>query len=178
MKSLKFIIPFIIFMGLILFFWRGLSINPHRIPSVLIGHEIPHFHLSTLEEPDQYIDSQVLLGKVSVLNVFASWCLACHDEHPQLMDIALNTDVPIYGLDYKDSRTNALQLLNHYGNPYRKIGFDDLGSVAINFGVYGTPETFIIDKTGRIRYKQVGPITKEIWQKKMYPLIQQLRQEN
>jgi len=171
------VLPLIFFAVLAAFFWKGLSLNPHRIPSVFINRAIPAFKLGTLENPMQMMSDKALKGKVVLLNVFASWCVACHDEHPLLMDIALHHRIPIYGLDYKDSRKNAKSLLSQYGNPYTKIAFDQNGNVAINWGVYGTPETFLIDKKGIIRFKQIGVLTRAVWDSKMWPLIQKLRAE-
>lgn len=144
---------------------------------MLIGHATPAFNLPSLKKPDVKLSNQLFIGHVSLLNVWATWCVTCAEEHPVLVDIANSHIVPIYGLDYKDNRTHALQWLQHFGNPFKKIGFDGAGDVAINWGVYGTPETFVIDKKGVIRYKQIGPMTHAIWRNKLLPLVLKLKAE-
>lgn len=178
LKVLGFFSPLIIFIIMVLFFWRGLGLDPHAVPSALINTPTPGFNLNRLEQPGVKLNNKIFKGQVSLLNVWATWCVSCADEHPVLIDIAHSKVVPIYGLDYKDNRQDALSWLKRYGNPYRAIGFDHNGSVAINWGVYGTPETFIIDKEGKIRYKQIGPITTEVWQQKLLPIVKQLQRDS
>ncbi len=175
MKIIKTFLPLSIFIILAIFLWRGLYLDPQRLPSALINKPVPQFSLSTLVNTQQSFSQNDLFGHVSLVNVWASWCNSCRDDQPILMDIAQNSHVPIYGFDYKDDRAKALQWLDSYGNPYQKIGFDVEGTVAIDWGVYGTPETFLIDQNGIIKYKQIGPMTVEIWRDKFLPLIQQLQ---
>ena len=170
--------PVCVFFLLLLFLWRGLSINPHQLPSALLDKPAPVFRLPQLQHPNHVMTETIFQGKVSLFNVWASWCVACHTEHPVLMDIALQSKLPIYGLNYKDSRVKATNLLKRFGNPYTLIAYDDSGSAAINWGVYGTPETFVIDKQGIIRYKQLGPISEEDWQKRIKPLVKQLQAQS
>jgi cytochrome c biogenesis protein CcmG/thiol:disulfide interchange protein DsbE len=170
-------LPFVIFAALVIFFWRGLSINPQLIPSTFINKSVPIFDLSTLQSPQKFLNQKIFLGHVSLLNVFASWCDSCAIEHPFLVDIAQKQHILIYGLDYKDNRDSALLYLKKYADPYQLVLFDGTGQAAIDWGVYGTPETFVIDSRGIIRYKQVGILTNEIWQTKMLPLIMKLELE-
>jgi len=160
-KNLWRMVPFLIFMVLALFFWRGLSLDPHEVPSAQVGKALPAFKLPTLES-DKIFTPAVLRGHVVLLNVWASWCAACTEEQIFLMELA-QKGVVIYGLDYKDHPNDAKAWLEEWGNPYRSIGSDRDGKVSIDLGVYGAPETFLIDKTGVIRYRHVGVLTKEIW---------------
>jgi cytochrome c biogenesis protein CcmG, thiol:disulfide interchange protein DsbE len=166
--------PLIFFVALAVILWRGLSLNPQQLPSALINKPIPAFALPQLSHPQNLFSDRQLYGHVTLLNVWATWCSNCQLEHPVLVDISQTQHIPIYGLNYKDSRTRAIQWLQHYGNPYRAIGFDHAGKVAINLGVYGTPETFIIDQHGIIRYKHIGPITQEVWENVIKPEINHL----
>ncbi len=178
LKVLGFFSPLIIFIIMVWFFWSGLSLNPHLVPSALLNTPVPEFNLNRLEQPSVKLTNKIFKDHVSLLNVWATWCVSCADEHPVLIDIAHSKIVPIYGLDYKDDRHDAVAWLKRFGNPYHAIGFDRRGSVAIDWGVYGTPETFIIDKQGRIRYKQIGPITTQLWQQKLLPIVKKLQQES
>lgn len=173
-----FLLPFFIFAGLVVFFWRGLSINPQLVPSTFINKPVPNFDLPMLHSPQEFLNQKIFQGHISLLNVFASWCSSCAMEHPFLVDIAQKQHVLIYGLDYKDNREAALLYLKKYANPYQLVLFDGSGQAAIDWGVYGTPETFIIDSQGIIRYKQIGMLTDEIWQTKMLPLIMKLEKED
>ncbi|MCW5590182.1 MAG: DsbE family thiol:disulfide interchange protein [Legionellales bacterium] len=177
-KSLWALVPIILFLALAALFWRGLNLDPHRIPSPLINKPAPTFYLASLDQPGQWYNNSIFQGQVSLLNVWASWCVTCQDEHAILMSIALDHTLPIYGLDYKDTRQDAEHFIDKLGNPFTKILFDEHGTTAINWGVYGTPETFILDKKGIIRFKQIGAITPEIWQHSMLPLIKKLQQES
>jgi cytochrome c biogenesis protein CcmG/thiol:disulfide interchange protein DsbE len=168
-------VPLIIFIVLALLFWRGLSNDAKIIPSPLINKPAPKFTLTTLAQTKQRYTEDIFKGHVSLLNVFATWCANCLEEHPMLMEIARNYPIAIYGLDYKDQRGAALKYLQQYGNPYRTVLFDANGEVAIDWGVYGAPETFIIDKYGIIRYKYIGAITKKVWYQQMLPVIQKLQ---
>lgn len=173
-----YLIPLICFLILSVFFARGLRLNPREIPSVLINQAAPNFSLPELQNPKKQLTNKIFLGHVSLLHVWASWCNTCAAEHPVIMDLARAYHIPVYALDYKDDRQKALDFLNQYGDPYRAIGFDKEGAVSINFGVYGTPETFLIDSQGIIRYKQVGAITQEVWRSKILPLIEKLNHYN
>jgi len=154
--------------------WNGLSLDPRKIPSPLIGKSLPPFALATVADPARKVSRDELRGRVYLLNVWASWCVACRQEHPFLNELARNKTVSIIGLNYKDKREDALGWLGSLGNPYELSLADNDGRLGIDLGVYGVPETFIIDKQGVIRYKQIGPITPEAWDKKLLPLIKQI----
>ena len=176
MKTISWkLIPIVIFLLLAGFLYRGLSLDPHHLPSVQIGKNLPQFSLPQLEDPQQKFTTDTLKQRVSLLNVWASWCNACFDEQVFLMQLA-REGVPIYGLNYKDKTKNALQWLNQWGNPYQLIAQDKKGKLAIDLGVYGAPETFVIDKQGVIRYRHVGVLNEEVWLKDIQPLMKQLEQ--
>ena len=170
----KFLIPIAVFVAIGLLLAYGLSLDPKKIPSPLIGKPLPAFALADLHKPNQTVTSESLRGKVYLLNVWASWCVACRDEHPLLVELARLKAVPIIGLNYKDKRSDALRWLEGLGNPYDRSLADTDGRVGIELGVYGVPETFVIDKQGVIRYKQIGPMTPEVWEQKLAPLIKEL----
>ncbi|HHO69558.1 MAG TPA: DsbE family thiol:disulfide interchange protein, partial [Gammaproteobacteria bacterium] len=142
---LRYLTPLLLFLALAGLLYKGLSLDPHRVPSPLIGKPAPAFSLPRLQQPDAVLSSDDLKGKVSLLNVWATWCVACRAEHPLLVQLA-RQGVPIYGLNYKDKRPDAQRWLQRYGNPYLANAFDADGRVGIDWGVYGTPETFVIDK--------------------------------
>ncbi len=169
------LIPLAIFLILIVFLSIGLTRDPSLVPSPLIDKQLPEFSLEQVKNMDKTLSSIDLLGQVSLLNVWASWCLACRSEHPLFMELAHSGLVDIYGLNYKDQREDALRWLDLYGDPYITSGHDDTGKIGIEYGVYGVPETFVIDKKGIIRYKHVGPVTDEILEKKILPLIERLK---
>ena len=171
----KFLIPLGIFVVLVIFLGRGLSLDPREVPSPLIGKPAPAFSLSQLDKPAQMIGTEQLLGQVWILNVWASWCAACRDEHPVLVEFSKTGVAPIYGLNYKDKREPAMNWLQQLGNPYTASIFDESGRVGIDFGVYGVPETFVIDKLGVIRYKKTGPVTQETIQSIIVPLVKKLQ---
>ena len=166
--------PLLIFIVLVVFLGIGLTLNPREIPSPLIDKAMPIFSLPQLKDPDKTLSSNDFLSKVSLLNVWASWCVACRSEHPVLLDLSRTGVVNIYGLNYKDKREDALRWLDYYGDPYTKNVHDLNGKLGIDFGVYGVPETFIIDHKGIIRYKHIGPITEDILENKILPIIKQL----
>jgi cytochrome c biogenesis protein CcmG, thiol:disulfide interchange protein DsbE len=170
----KFLIPIGLFALLGILLAYGLKLDPRRIPSPLIDKPLPAFSLSTLENPKKLLANADLKGKVVLINVWASWCVACKQEHPVLLALSRDKQVPIIGLNYKDKREDASQMLKIEGNPYDTIIVDADGRVGIDWGVYGVPETFVVDKQGIIRYKQIGPITPEAWEKTLLPLIQKL----
>ena len=175
MKSLRFILPLLVFVVLLMFLWLGLSLNPREVPSPLIGKPAPPFQLARLDDPAQVVTEQDLRGQVWMLNVWASWCVSCIEEHPVLVQFARSGIVPIYGLNYKDQRDAAQAWLAKNGNPYSVSIVDPDGKVGIDYGVYGVPETYLIDKAGVIRYKQIGPVTPKVLSERILPLIKQLQ---
>jgi cytochrome c biogenesis protein CcmG/thiol:disulfide interchange protein DsbE len=176
-NSLPFIIPGVVLLFLIGLFARGLFLDPTRVRSPLIGKPVPTFSLPELYDPTKKLGQGVFLRQVSLLNVWGAWCVACQDEHPVLVAFARRKLLPIYGLDYHDDHQAALAMLTKGGDPYTQIFEDDSGDVAINWGVYGAPETFLIDKHGLIRDKVIGPLTPDIIDKQLIPEIQQLQAE-
>ena len=174
MRSLKFLVPLAIFAVLTFFLMRGLSLNPREVPSPLIGKPAPAFKLATLAEPATQISREDLLGKVWVLNVWASWCAPCREEHPLVVAFARRAGVPVYGLNYKDQTAAAQNWLRQLGDPYAATLVDADGKVGIDWGVYGVPETFVIDKQGTIRFKHIGPLTEDAIRTKLEPLLKEL----
>ncbi|MCX8049842.1 MAG: DsbE family thiol:disulfide interchange protein [Methylohalobius sp.] len=174
---LKYLLPLGLFAALLILLGIGLTLNPREVPSPLIGQPAPNFTLQRLDDPSQTVSEEIFRGKVSLLNVWASWCLACRQEHPQLMELRKRGEVLLVGLNYKDDRGSALELLERAGNPYQVIAFDGDGKAGIDYGVYGVPETFVIDKQGVIRYKHIGPITPEDWEQKLAPLVRYLEKQ-
>lgn len=175
-RQLRYYLPLVIFLLLALFLWRGLKLDPHKLPSTLLNKPAPEFQLIDIQNIGRFFSKQQLLGKVSLVNVWATWCTACQQEHAVLLDIANTQRVAIYGLDYKDDMQTAKKWLSQYGNPYQAVGFDGTGQVAIDWGVYGTPETFLVDQQGVIQYKHIGALTHEVWEKEFLPLIDKLQQ--
>ena len=174
---LRYLIPLVLFLGLVVFLAIGLTRDSHELKSVLINKPAPAFHLPQLKAADKTISTEDLRGKVWLLNVWASWCVACRDEHPWLMEYAKSGIVPIYGLNYKDRREDALASLEELGDPYTVSAVDLDGRVAIDYGVYGAPETYIIDKSGMIRLKHVGPLMPDVWSKEILPVVQELNRQ-
>ena len=174
MKSLRFIIPLGIFGLLVFFLWRGLSLDPKLVPSPLIDKPAPRFALARLDDASRTIARDDMLGKVWLLNVWASWCVACRDEHATLVELSRQRLAPIVGLNYKDTRPEGLGWLTQFGNPYDVSAFDQNGRVGIDFGVYGVPETFVIDKRGVIRLKHIGPLTPQVIKTRIEPLVKEL----
>ncbi|MBI3560928.1 MAG: DsbE family thiol:disulfide interchange protein [Gammaproteobacteria bacterium] len=170
------VIPLVIFGLLVAVLYKGLYLDPREIPSPLIGKPAPEFSLPRLNDPQAQFSKQMLLGKVTLVNAWASWCITCRDEHQLLLSLA-KEGVPIYGINYKDTREDAQTYLNQLGNPYVMNGHDFTGRVGIDWGVVATPESFLVDKKGIIRYKQPGAITPEVWAKSIAPLIAKLNQE-
>jgi cytochrome c biogenesis protein CcmG/thiol:disulfide interchange protein DsbE len=171
----KFLIPLILFVILVGFLAVGLSRDPQEIPSPLIGKQAPAFELPQLGDPQKTFSPESMKGQPWILNVWASWCVACREEHPVLVELGKRDVAPIIGLDYKDKRDDAMTMLMRQGNPYLLSAFDANGRVGIDYGVYGVPETYIIDKAGVIRFKHIGPITMELLNKKMIPLLGELK---
>jgi cytochrome c biogenesis protein CcmG/thiol:disulfide interchange protein DsbE len=171
----RFILPLVIFLTMVGFLAVGLKLDPREVPSPLVGKPAPLFSLPRLDNPEQVMSPQDMLGKVWLFNVWASWCGACRDEHPVLMRLSRSGAVPVIGMDYKDMRQDAQQWLDQGGNPYVATVMDVDGRVGINYGVYGVPETYVIDKAGVIAYKQIGPVTDEALRDKILPLVQKLQ---
>jgi cytochrome c biogenesis protein CcmG/thiol:disulfide interchange protein DsbE len=170
----RYLLPLGIFLALLLLLGVGLSLDPREVPSPLIGKAAPQFELPRLHDPAKTFSPKDMAGKVWVLNVWASWCVACREEHPVLSEFAKSGLVPVFGLNYKDQREDALAWLKRFGDPYQVSLADTDGRVGIDYGVYGVPETYVIDKQGVIRYKRIGPVTPDILQKTMIPLIREL----
>lgn len=175
----RFVLPLVIVGMLFAALWAGLFRNPGEVPSPHIGRPVPEFALPELHDPDNTFTHEALRGRISLLNVFGTWCPGCHEEHPLLMAWAAQPPygVPIYGLNWKDDRDAAIAWLQRDGNPYERIAFDAEGDVAIDWGVYGAPETFLIDSSGRIRLKHIGVITESVIVEKLIPAIEALRAE-
>lgn len=171
----RFLLPLAIFAVVVGFLAVGLTLNPREVPSPLVGKSAPDFSLPQLHDQEKVFSPNELTGQVWLLNFWASWCGGCKDEHPVLMQLAQSGEVPIYGMDYKDRREEALTWLRRWGNPYPVVGVDESGRVGINYGVYGVPETYVIDKQGVIRYKQIGPLDDDVVAKKILPLVKELQ---
>ena len=174
MKALRWSLPLAIFVVLVAFLWIGLGRDPREVPSPLIGKPAPAFRLARLHDTTTTLSAGDLKGKVWLLNVWASWCVSCRVEHPLLLQLSKSGMVPIYGLDYKDKPADALAWLEQHGDPYTTSIVDADGRVGIDYGVYGVPETFLIDKAGIIRYKQIGPLSVESLQRKILPMAKEL----
>jgi cytochrome c biogenesis protein CcmG, thiol:disulfide interchange protein DsbE len=170
------LLPLVLFIGLVAFLLVGLRRDPHEVPSPLINKAAPDFKLTQLREPNKTFSAQEMRGKVWVLNFWGTWCVACRDEHPLLVEYAKSGVLPIYGVDYKDDRNAAMQMLAEEGNPYTLTVSDPEGRTSIDYGVYGAPESYLIDRNGVIRFKQIGPITEEVWQKEFLARARQLNQ--
>ena len=172
----RFLIPLGIFIVLVGFLGIGLKLDPREVPSPLIGKPAPDFKLALLSDPAKQLSPADLRGKVWLFNVWASWCTACRQEHGTLLDLARQGSLPIYGMDYKDQPEAAQAVLNSMGNPYVETVVDLDGRVGIDYGVYGVPESYLIDKNGIIRFKFTGPLTRESLDKKILPLVKELQQ--
>jgi cytochrome c biogenesis protein CcmG, thiol:disulfide interchange protein DsbE len=174
---LKYLIPLGLFLVLVVFLAIGLGRDPHEVPSPLINKAAPTFRLPQLKAPDKTFSAEDMRGKVWVMNVWASWCITCRDEHPLLLEYAKSGAVPIYGLNLKDRPEDALAWLSELGDPYVLSASDLEGRVAIDYGIYGAPETYLIDQGGVIRYKHIGPVTPDVWSDKFLPLVQELNRQ-
>ncbi|HTT11784.1 MAG TPA: DsbE family thiol:disulfide interchange protein [Burkholderiaceae bacterium] len=173
-RSLFFLIPLLAFIVLAAFLLRGLWLNPSEVPSPLIGKPAPQFETPKLAAPGEKFSNRDMLGKVWILNVWASWCGPCREEHPIWNDFSRKNLVPVVGLNYKDQDETAVRWLREQGNPYAVSIADHDGRVGIDYGVYGVPETFVIDRTGVIRYKHIGPMTKTVLEEKIIPELMKL----
>lgn len=169
----KFLLPFAAFIALAVLFAFGLnpSRDIHALPSPLIGKSAPTFTLADVVDPSRAVSNATLKGQVYILNVWGTWCAACREEHEALLTIAQQHVVPLIGLVYMDDRDKARQWLEQLGNPYQAVAFDSDGRTAINWGVYGAPETFLVDGQGRVVYKFISPMTEQVWEKEFLPRI-------
>jgi len=174
----RHMIPLAVFAALLLLFWVGLGLNPKVIPSALIGKEAPKFELPELHDPQKMVNNEMLKGQVTIFNAFASWCISCRQEHHQLLKLQ-REGFYLVGLNYKDERQDALMYLRQLGgDPYAMIAYDYKGDVGIEWGVSATPETFVVDKKGIVRYKHTGPLYREVIENELIPLIRKLEQES
>ncbi len=174
---MRFILPLVIFLVLAAFLYAGLNLNPREVPSPLIDKPAPAFTLPQLHDTKKQFSPEEMKGKVWLLNVWASWCVSCKEEHPVLLSLAQQNIVPIYGLDYKDRKEDAEIWLRNGGDPYTLTVMDSDGRIGIDYGVYGVPETYVIDKQGVIRYKQIGPVTPQNLSEKILPLVAELQKK-
>ena len=172
----RFLIPLGIFAALVGFLFAGLGLNPREVPSPLIGKPAPAFRLPQLHAPDKQFTRDDMLGQVWLLNIWASWCASCRDEHPLLEELAKSKVVPIVGLNYKDKPDDAKAWLRRYGDPYALSVTDADGRIGIDWGVYGVPETFVVDRDGQIVHKHVGAVTADVLEQTILPMIERLRQ--
>lgn len=170
-------LPLLVFFALVIFLAIGLSLNPREVPSPLIGKPAPDFNMPQLHHPDQSFGPANMKGQVWLLNVWASWCVSCREEHKVINDFAKTGLVPILGLNYKDDSSDARLWLARLGNPYQLSVMDQEGKIGLDWGVYGVPETFVIDKKGIIRHKHIGPVDVKSLQETLIPLIKSLQAE-
>lgn len=178
MRRLSYLAPLLAFLGLAAGLAVSLSNDPRRMPSTLIDKPTPAFSMASLDGKDGGFSSTDLKGGVMLLNVFASWCPGCRVEHPMLLKLAETSGIPIYGLNWKDTRSDGARWLARHGSPYARVGTDESGRIGIDFGVTGVPETFVIDRSGRIRFRYPGPLTEDVWHDEFEPLLKALRSES
>lgn len=171
------LVPVALFFVLVVFLAIGLTRDPSVIPTEMIDREMPEFELPELREDGILVTEDDLVGEIALVNVFGSWCVACLQEHPTLMHLARDDTVTIVGVNWRDERDDALAWLDKHGDPYDTIVFDAESDLVIEIGVTGAPETFVLDPTGRIRYKQIGPITEDVWTDTILPVINAIEQE-
>ena len=171
----RLFIPLVLFVGLGALLGVGLKLKPREVPSPFIDKPAPAFRLPQLSEAKADFDPAQMKGQVWLLNVWASWCAPCREEHPLLVDAARAKAVPVVGRNYKDDPRAADEWLRKLGDPYQAIAVDRDGRVSIDYGVYGVPETFVIDREGVVRLKHIGPLTPEVWQRQVWPLVQRLQ---
>lgn len=173
----KYLVPVGFFAAMMGLLWYGLSLKPSELPSTKIGKDLPAMALPTLASPQSLTTEKVFEGKVSLFNIWATWCLSCRKEHKSLEDISHQYSINMVGLAYQDKVEDVKHWLKEQGNPYDTLFFDVNGRYGMELGVYGTPETFIVDHKGRVRYKHVGPIDMTVWQETLWPFIQELERE-
>jgi len=173
----RFALPIVILAALVAVLVVGLNRDPTFVPSPLIGKPAPEFSVPRLDDPGKTLGKADLLGDVSLVNVWATWCGGCRQEHPYLVTLARTSGVRIFGLDWKDDATLARQWLDQLGNPYTATGVDQDGRVAIDLGVYGAPETFLLDAAGNVLYKHIAPMTPDTWEKEFVPRIRKAREQ-
>lgn len=176
MNRLKLFIPLMIFAVLAILFWRGLSLDPTEMPSSRVGDPVPAFSLPTVRDADARITEQTFKGEVSLVNVWATWCAACRIEHPFLVQLA-EEGMPIYGINYKDDVEEAKRWLAQLHDPYRLSVVDQDGRLGVDLGVFGAPETYVVDKQGVIRHRHVGIIDQRVWDEELGPLVERLKAE-
>jgi cytochrome c biogenesis protein CcmG/thiol:disulfide interchange protein DsbE len=174
MKLLRYLIPLLLFSVIAVFLALGLKLDPRDVPSPLIGKPAPAFSLPSLDNPQKRVSNEDFKGRIWLFNVWATWCVSCRAEHATLVKLSQNIGIPIVGLDWKDEASAAKEWLSSLGNPYEAVAFDASGRTAIDWGVYGAPETYIIDSQGIIQYKHTGPLSDEIIQEKVLPVISKL----
>jgi cytochrome c biogenesis protein CcmG/thiol:disulfide interchange protein DsbE len=174
MRYVVYAIPILVFVAIGAVFYKGLDLNPTFIPSPLLDKPAPVYELPTLRDPSVTTGTNDLLGKVSLVNVWATWCSGCRQEHGFLTELARQNILPIYGVNWRDDRNSALDWLNTLGDPYVASAFDSDGSVAIDWGVYGAPETFLVDREGTVLYKHIAPLTRQVWEREFMPRIIQV----
>ncbi len=175
-RRLLFLLPALVFVAIALWLWRGLQPgrDPSLVPSVMIGKPVPPFDLPPLAAGAPGLKSADLKGRVTLINFLASWCVPCRAEHPLLMDLARDKRLELDGIAYKNKPEEAAALLGELGNPFRRVALDQSGRTAIDFGLYGVPESYLVDKEGRIRFRQVGPFTEQDIETKLKPLLAEL----
>ena len=173
-----YLLPIAVFAGIGVLLYAGLFRDPTLVPSPLVGKPVPEFALGPVQGRELGLSSQDLRGEVSLVNVFASWCVACRDEHPLLLALQREDVLPIHGLNYKDAPEDAAAWLDALGDPYTRIGADLDGRVGIDWGVYGVPETFVVDRNGHIAYKHIGPVTPRVLDEIILPLVRALRERS
>jgi cytochrome c biogenesis protein CcmG, thiol:disulfide interchange protein DsbE len=174
-STARYLVPLGIFLALAALLYYGLSLDPREVPSPLVDKPAPAFDLESLTEPGKRIGPEILKGKVSLVNVWASWCPSCRQEHSELVRIAKDSGVQMIGFNWKDERPAALEMLQQFGNPYTLSLYDPDNRAGIDWGVYGAPETFVVDPQGIIRHKRIGPIDPEVWKSEMLPVIERYR---
>ncbi|MGL5048086.1 MAG: DsbE family thiol:disulfide interchange protein [Shewanella sp.] len=177
MKKLVLFIPLALFLAMGVFLYKGLFLNPQNLDSALEGKPIPTFQLERLETPGEFITNEQLKGKVALLNVWATWCPSCKYEHPFLVMLKRKNVLPIYGINYRDERAPAIAELRRQGDPYNINIYDKDGRLGLDLGVYGAPESFVVDHNGIIRYRYAGPIDQRVWSETLYPMILELQAE-
>lgn len=177
MKKLVLFIPLVLFLVMGVFLYKGLFLNPQKLDSALEGKPVPTFKLQSLESSETFITNEDLKGKVSMLNIWATWCPSCKYEHPFLMRLARKNILPIYGVNYRDERALALREFMREGDPYTANIYDKDGRLGLDLGVYGAPESYIVDHKGVVRYRYAGPIDQRVWQETLLPMVQQLQSE-